>query len=72
MNTDKTSELTVDNRGSEDVPFGYVYVEDTRVGFGNTEVWPANGWHCTDAHLNRAADHLTEVFGYGWYAEEYE
>lgn len=61
----------VDNRGSDQVPFGFVYVDETRVGFADATVFQANGWHSDESHLEAAADHLTEVFGYGWYPEEY-
>ena len=65
------SEITVDNRGSDEVPFRYGYVDDTRGGFGDATVWFTNGWHATEEQLTKAADHLTEKFGYGWYPEEY-
>lgn len=65
------TEISVDNRGSDETPFGYVYVGDTRVGFADSTVWLTNGWHADEAQLERAADHLTEKFGYGWYPEEY-
>lgn len=64
-------EFQMDNRGSEDTPFGFVYLEGTRVGFAQSEVFMANGWHSSNEQLQKVADHLTEHFGYGWYAEEY-
>lgn len=60
----------VDNRGSVDHPFGYVYVNYTRVGFANEEVWPTDGYSATNEDLELAADILQESFGYGWYFEE--
>ena len=66
----ETTEIRVDNRGSDQVPFGYVYVDDTRVGFADSTVWFTNGWHATDEQLYKAADYLTEHFGYGWYPED--
>jgi hypothetical protein len=67
----KTEEFRIDNRGSAETPFGYVYVDDTRVGFADSAVWFTNGWHADENQLERVADHLTEHFGYGWYPEEY-
>lgn len=64
------AEFQVDNRGSDNVPFGYVYVDGTRVGFSDSLVWHTNGWHSTEDQLQRVADHLTEHFGYGWYLED--
>lgn len=63
-------EFRVDNRGSDAVPFGFVYVDDTRVGFSDAAVWPSNGWHSDEDQQQRVADHLTEHFGYGWYLED--
>jgi hypothetical protein len=49
----------VDNRGTEEVPFGYVYVDDTRVGFaGDSGTWPTHNWPSTDAQAKAAADYL--------------
>lgn len=49
-----------ENRGSFDVPFGFVYFDDnTRVGFSRDEgVWPANWGGNTARHLSLAAEAL--------------
>ncbi len=58
----------IDNRGTEEVPFGYVYVDDTRVGFTSSDgVWPTNGWDSTPAQWRAASDFLdTQLPGWDW------
>lgn len=56
----------IDNRGTEEVPFGYVYVDDTRVGFSQSDgVWPTNGWHSSPAQQRAASDFLDTQLA-GW------
>lgn len=56
----------VDNRGTEEVPFGYVYVDDTRVGFSGDEgTWPTYHWPSTASQARAAAHYLDEHMP-GW------
>lgn len=59
------------NRGTDSVPFGFVYVDGTRVGFADAMVFLASGWHAGEEQLEKAAEYLSESFGYEWYPEEY-
>lgn len=72
----------IENRGSEDKPFGYVYFGDTRVGYHNVEavegcerhldMWatrPEGYWpQPTTAQFRAAAQALSEVFP-AWFPE---
>lgn len=58
--------IVVDNRGTEDCPFGYVYLNQTRVGFSRGNgVWATNGWPSEYEDLVAAQAHLDEVMP-GW------
>lgn len=49
----------IDNRGTDEMPFGYVYVDDTRVGFaGDSGTWPTHGWDSNADQVAAAAAHL--------------
>jgi hypothetical protein len=56
----------IDNRGTPEVPFGFVYVDDTRVGFVSIpgepgETLAAKGWpKPTQAQLEAVEAHLDE------------
>lgn len=63
-------QTAIDNRGNDQCPWGFVYLNGTRVGFANQEVWVANGYPSTNVDLEQAVDLLVEAFGYGWYFEE--
>jgi hypothetical protein len=54
----------IDNRGTEAVPFGYVYFDDgARVGYTGGEGWAVfggGGWPETPEHREAAKAHLVE------------
>lgn len=54
----------IDNRGTEAVPYGYVYFDDGhRVGYTGGEAWAViggGGWPETGAHREAAEAHLRE------------
>lgn len=58
----------IENRGSDAVPFGYVYFTgQSRVMFcskqsGTGTVGPVDGWHATAQHIKAAAAVLAEKF----------
>lgn len=53
----------VDNRGTEEVPFGFVYFKDTRIGFASLHgVFKSNGWGSTNRHLVATIEHLKTLF----------
>jgi hypothetical protein len=50
-----------DNRGSQDVPFGYVYFADgTRVCYAQGDVWEGNWGSVANEHFIAAAAFLAE------------
>jgi hypothetical protein len=60
----------IDNRGTADHPFGFVYMDDTRVGFSQGNgVWLTTGWGGTEEHLNIAKEALDQEFP-GWDAKD--
>lgn len=59
----ETTEFQIGNRGTFEVPFGFVYLEGTRVGFADDSVWPTNGWPSSYDQRQRVAEYLTEFFG---------
>jgi hypothetical protein len=56
----------VANRGTVDSPFGYVYLNDTRVGFSGGIAWQTFGYESTNEDLEEATEILTDHFGYSW------
>lgn len=58
--------ITIDNRGTEEVPFGYVYLDGTRVGFSQGDgVWLTRGWDADQTHLDEAEEFLNKEMP-GW------
>jgi hypothetical protein len=61
-----SSSIEIDNRGTAEVPYGYVYLQDTRVGFAKDGgVWETWGWPVTDAQILAATAKLDEAMP-GW------
>lgn len=57
---------SIDNRGTVMVPFGFVYVDDTRVGFSQSDgVWSTYNWVSTSEQRRAANDYL-DVHLPGW------
>ncbi len=56
-----------DNRGDENIQFGFVYFDDgTRVGYATDipyrpPVWQTLGWEATPEHVRLATEYLTDL-----------
>lgn len=61
----------IHNRGTVEVPYGFVYVDDTRVGFNQDAAWPTYEWNSSEEQVIAAAQALTAEFGWDFDAEYY-
>lgn len=56
----------IDNRGTKEVPFGFVYLDNTRVGFAADGTFASAGWEWpTDQQFATAEDLLDNAHP-GW------
>ena len=71
------SEPYIENRGTEETPFGFIYFDDTRVGFSNLTdnppVWASRGWGTPSSkQFSEALKMITERYPntYGKFAKK--